>query len=38
MLADIKKTDIRRIYQKITEFYAEASSILIGIYECFYYK
>ena len=31
--AEIKKTDIRRTYQKITEFYADASSILIGIYE-----
>ena len=31
--ADLKKTEIRRTYQKITEFYADASSILVGIYE-----
>jgi len=31
--ADIKKTDIRRTYQKLTEFYADASSLLIGLYE-----
>ena len=33
MRADLKKTEIRRTYQKITEFYADASSILFGIYE-----
>ena len=31
--ADIKKTEIRRTYQKLTEFYADASSLLIGLYE-----
>ena len=31
--ADLKKTEIKRAYQKITEFYADASSILIGLYE-----
>ena len=31
--ADIKKTDIRRTYQKLTEFYADASSLLIGLYD-----
>ena len=31
--ADIKKTDIRRIYKKLTEFYADASSLLIGLYK-----
>ena len=30
--ADTKKTDIRRTYQKLTEFYADASSLLIAIY------
>ena len=33
MRADLKKTDIRRTYQKITEFYADASSILVALYE-----
>ena len=33
MRADLKKTEIRRTYQKITEFYADASSILVAIYE-----
>ena len=33
MRADLKKTEIRRKYQKITEFYADASSILVAIYE-----
>ena len=33
MRSDLKKTEIRRTYQKITEFYADASSILVGIYE-----
>ena len=33
MRADTKKTDIKRRYQKIMEFYADASSLLIGIYE-----
>ena len=31
--ADLKKTIINRKYQKIFEFYADASSILIAIYE-----
>ena len=31
--ADIKKTEIIRTYQKLTEFYADASSLLIGLYE-----
>ena len=30
--ADTKKTEIRRTYQKIMEFYANATSLLIGIY------
>ena len=30
--ADTKKTDIRRNYQKIMEFYANATSLLIGIF------
>ena len=33
MRSALKKTEIRRTYQKITEFYADASSILVGIYE-----
>ena len=33
MRSDLKKTEIKRTYQKITEFYADASSILVGIYE-----
>ena len=33
MRADLKKTEIKRTYQKITEFYADASSILVGVYE-----
>jgi len=32
--ADTKKTDIRRTYQKLTEFFADASSLLIAIYDC----
>ena len=31
--ADTKRTDIRRRYQKINEFYADASALLITIYE-----
>ena len=30
--ADLKKTDIRRNYQKLMEFYANATSLLIGIF------
>ena len=30
--ADTKKTDIRRDYQKLMEFYANATSLLIGIF------
>lgn len=33
MRADLKRTVIKRIYQKLTEFYADASSILIALYE-----
>ena len=32
MRADTKKTDIRRTYQKLTEFFADATSLLIAIY------
>ena len=31
--ADTKKTSIKRTYQKVTEFYADASSLLILLYE-----
>ena len=31
--ADTKKTDIRRTYQKLTEFYADASALLIALYD-----
>ena len=31
--ADTKKTIIKRTYQKLTEFYADASSLLIALYE-----
>ena len=31
--ADTKKTEIRRTYQKLTEFYADASSLLIAVYD-----
>ena len=31
--ADLKRTIIQRKYEKLMEFYADASSILIGIYE-----
>ena len=31
--ADTKKTDIKRTYQKLTEFFADASSLLIAIYD-----
>ena len=31
--ADTKKTSIKRTYQKVTEFYADASSLLIALYE-----
>ena len=33
MRADIKKTIIKRTYQKLTEFYADSSSLLIALYE-----
>ena len=33
MRADLKRTVIKRTYQKLTEFYADASSILIALYE-----
>ena len=31
--ADTKKTEIKRTYQKLTEFYADASSLLIAVYD-----
>ena len=31
--ADTKRTIIKRTYQKVTEFYANASSLLIALYE-----
>ena len=31
--ADTKKTEIKRTYQKLTEFYADASSLLIALYD-----
>ena len=31
--ADTKRTIIKRTYQKLTEFYADASSLLIALYE-----
>ena len=31
--ADTRKTDVKRKYQKIMEFYADASSLLVGLYE-----
>ena len=31
--ADTKRTDVKRKYQKIMEFYADASSLLIALYE-----
>ena len=33
MRADTKKTDIKRKYQKLMEFYADASSLLVALYE-----
>ena len=36
MRADLKKTIINRKYQKIMEFYADASSILVSLYEVIY--
>ena len=36
MRADLKKTIISRRYQKVMEFYADASSLLIAIYEIIY--
>jgi len=33
--ADTKKTEIKRTYQKLTEFYADASSLLIAVYDFF---
>ena len=35
--ADLKKTIIQRKYQKFMEFYADASSILIALYEIIYF-
>ena len=32
MRADLKKTEIRRKYQKLMEFYADASSLLAALY------
>jgi hypothetical protein len=32
MRADTKKTDIKRTYQNIMEFYADVSSLLLGIF------
>ena len=31
--ADTKKTEVKRKYQKVMEFYADASSLLIALYE-----
>ena len=31
--ADTKKTEIRRTYQKVVEFFADASSLLVAIYD-----
>ena len=31
--ADTKRTDVKRKYQKVMEFYADASSLLIALYE-----
>ena len=36
MRADLKKTIINRKYQKLMEFYADASSILVALYEIIY--
>ena len=36
MRAELKKTIINRKYQKIKEFYADASSILVALYEVIY--
>ena len=36
MRADLKKTIINRKYQKLTEFYADASSILLSLYKVIY--
>jgi len=36
MRADLKKTIINRKYQKVMEFYADASSILVSLYEVIY--
>ena len=33
--ADTKKTEIKRTYQKLTEFYADSSSLLIAVYDFF---
>jgi hypothetical protein len=33
MRSDTRKTDIKRRYQKLMEFYADSSSLLIGLYE-----
>ena len=37
MRADLKKTIINRRYQKLMEFYADASSLLIAIYEILFF-
>jgi len=31
--ADTRKTDVKRKYQNLMEFYADASCLLVGIYE-----
>ena len=35
--ADTKKTEIKRKYQKVIEFYADSSSMLIGLFEILYF-
>ena len=35
--ADLKKTIIKRKYQKLMEFYADASSLLIALYEILFF-
>ena len=35
--ADLKKTIIKRRYQKFMEFYADASSLLVALYEVLYF-
>ena len=36
MRSDLRKTDIKRKYQKLMEFYADASSLLIALYDVLY--